>query len=123
MTRKATIRKAGRHPGRRVPVKPTLSFEAKAAAHREIVEYAKSGVTMMVWWFNPAAGERYIRPNPANPGELVGVHDRLRMLAKWLRDIAAEVETRLEDHGATPSVRQGICGTAAAISAAGLTKH
>jgi hypothetical protein len=66
------------------------------AAHREVAEYAKSGMNMMVWWFNPDAGDRYINSAPASPEELENARSRLRTLVQWLRDIAAQVEVRLD---------------------------
>ncbi len=55
-----------------------------------------AGTNMMVWWFNPDAGERDINPNPASPKELEIARSQLRTLAQWLRDIAAQVEVRLD---------------------------
>jgi len=81
---------------RKAAPKPRPRPESVAAStYREALEFAKGGLNMLVWWFNPDSGERYINPSPESVEELEAACRKLRTMGQWLRDIASQLEAKL----------------------------
>ena len=90
-----------RRQERRNASKPTaVSGSLSVTSLQETIENVKDGLNMLLWWFSPDSREQYyINPAPANLEQFAAACAKLRTVSRWMRDIAAQTDARLEGEG------------------------